>query len=108
VGPVAVAAGLGKFVITAAGGLGIALLLGFEMVDGIFISVALMFSSPVVVVKLLDIKGDVDSLYGRIVVGIFLVQGLNTCLTTMSFCSAAVKPSSPCWRRYCFPDMRYW
>lgn len=76
VGPVAVAAGLGQVVFTAAGGLGIALLLGFEIVDAIFIAVALTFSSTVVVVKLLDIKGDIDSLYGRIAVGIFLVQDL--------------------------------
>lgn len=61
---------------TAAGGLGIASLLGFEMVDAIFISVALTFSNTVVVVKLLDIKGDIDSLYGRIAIGIFLVQDL--------------------------------
>ena len=72
----AVAAGLGQVASTAAGGLGIASLLGFEMVDAIFISVALTFSNTVVVVKLLDIKGDIDSLYGRIAIGIFLVQDL--------------------------------
>jgi Kef-type K+ transport system membrane component KefB len=42
----------------------------------LFLATALTFSSTVVVVKLLDEKGELDSLYGRIAVGIFLVQDL--------------------------------
>ena len=76
VGKVAVLAGLGQVVFTAAGGLGLSLLLGFEMMEAVFLAVALTFSSTVVVVKLLDQKGDLDSLYGRIAVGIFLVQDM--------------------------------
>jgi Kef-type K+ transport system membrane component KefB len=76
VGKVAVLAGLGQVIFTAAGGIGIALLLGFTMVESVFIGTALTFSSTIVVVKLLDQKGDLDALYGRIAVGIFLVQDL--------------------------------
>lgn len=76
VGAVAVAAGIGQVVFTAAGGMVIALILGFNMMESIFLATALTFSSTVVVVKLLDQKGDLDSLYGRIAVGIFLVQDL--------------------------------
>ncbi len=76
VGRVAVAAGIGQVVFTAAGGLILCLLLGFEWIESVFISVALTFSSTVVVVKLLDLKGDLNKLYGRIAVGIFLVQDL--------------------------------
>lgn len=76
VGRVAVAAGIGQVVFTALGGFGLCLLLGFTVVEAVFLSVALTFSSTVVVVKLLDQMGDLDALYGRIAVGIFLVQDL--------------------------------
>ena len=76
VGRVAVVAGLGQVVFTAAGGFALCLLLGFTVMEGIFIATALTFSSTVVVVKLLDQKGELDTVYGRIAVGIFLVQDL--------------------------------
>jgi Kef-type K+ transport system membrane component KefB len=76
VGKVAVVAGIGQVLFTAAGGVAFCLLLGFDAIESIFIATALTFSSTVVVVKLLDQKGDLDSVYGRIAVGIFLVQDL--------------------------------
>lgn len=76
VGKVALAAGLGQVVFTAAGGFLLALLLGLSALEGIFVATALTFSSTVVVVKLLGEKRELDSLYGRIAVGIFLVQDL--------------------------------
>jgi Kef-type K+ transport system membrane component KefB len=76
VGKVAVLAGLGQVVFTAAGGLVIALALGFTFMESLFLGTALTFSSTVVVVKLLDQKKEIDALYGRIAVGIFLVQDL--------------------------------
>lgn len=76
VGKVAIAAGLGQVVFTALFGFVLCWLLGFELMESLFLGTALTFSSTVVVVKLLDQKGDLDSLYGRIAVGIFLVQDL--------------------------------
>lgn len=76
VGRVAVLAGLGQVVFTAAGGFGLSLLLGFTLIESVFIATALTFSSTVVVVKLLDEKKELHALYGRIAVGIFLVQDL--------------------------------
>lgn len=76
VGKVAVLAGVGQVVFTAAGGFAVSYLLGFSPMDALFLAVALTFSSTVVVVKLLDQKDDLDSLYGRIAVGIFLVQDI--------------------------------
>jgi Kef-type K+ transport system membrane component KefB len=75
-GKVAVIAGLGQVLFTAGGGFALALALGFEPLPAIFIGVALTFSSTVVVVKVLDQKRELDTLYGRISVGIFLVQDL--------------------------------
>jgi Kef-type K+ transport system membrane component KefB len=76
VGGVAVVAGVGQVVFTAAGGYAFAWLLGFDTMASIFLATALTFSSTVVVVKLLSQKHELDSLYGRIAVGIFLVQDL--------------------------------
>ncbi|MEM1158040.1 MAG: cation:proton antiporter [Verrucomicrobiota bacterium] len=76
VGRVAVVAGLGQVVFTALGGLLLCLALGFNFMASLFLAVGLTFSSTVVVVKLLDQKGDLSRLYGRIAVGIFLVQDL--------------------------------
>jgi Kef-type K+ transport system membrane component KefB len=76
VGKVAFVAGIGQVVFTGAGGFFLCLLLGFPVVPSIVIGVALTFSSTVVVVKLLDHKRELDSLYGRVAVGIFLVQDL--------------------------------
>ncbi len=76
VGSVALAAGLGQVVFTAAGGLALCTLLGFTFIESLFLATALTFSSTVVVVKLLQEKGELDTLYGRIAVGIFLVQDL--------------------------------
>jgi Kef-type K+ transport system membrane component KefB len=76
VGKVAVLAGLGQVVFTAVLGFGLALLLGFSAMEALFLATALTFSSTVVVVKLLDQKKQLHLLYGRIAVGIFLVQDL--------------------------------
>ncbi len=76
VGKVAVAAGIGQVVFTAAGGYLLCWVLGFPVMEAVFLATALTFSSTVVVVKLLDEKGELNSLYGRIAVGIFLVQDL--------------------------------
>lgn len=76
VGRVAVAAGLGQVVFTAVGGFFASMLLGYAPLEAFFVGTALTFSSTVVVVKLLDQKNELTSLYGRIAVGIFLVQDL--------------------------------
>lgn len=76
VGKVALVAGIGQVVFTAVIGFGLSWLFGFSMIECAFLATALTFSSTVVVVKLLDEKRDMDSLYGRIAVGIFLVQDL--------------------------------
>lgn len=76
VGPVAVAAGLGQVVFTAAIGWLLCRVMGFDVMESVFLAVGLTFSSTVVVVKLLTDKNELNTLYGRIAVGIFLVQDL--------------------------------
>ena len=74
VGRVALLAGAGQIVATGGLGFGLARLLGFGGVESALLALALTFSSTVVVVKLLEHRGDLGALYGRIAVGILLVQ----------------------------------
>lgn len=74
VGVPALLTGLGQIVFTFGIGYAIAAALGFSTVSAVYISIALTFSSTIIVVKLLSEKKDLKSLYGRIVVGFLLVQ----------------------------------
>jgi len=74
VGKVALFAGTGQVVFTAAGGFLLSLLLGFGMAEAAFIGLGMTFSSTVIAVKLLDEKKELDSHYGHIAVACSLVQ----------------------------------
>jgi len=76
VGRVAFLAGSAQVTLSAALGAGVALLLGFGPGTALFLGVALAFSSTVVVVKLLEARGDLQEGYGRLSLGILLVQDL--------------------------------
>lgn len=76
VGKVALLGGFLQVAVTAALGFGLSFGLGFGLMEAMFLAMALTFSSTVVVVKLLTEKGEIESLYGRIAVGVLLVQDL--------------------------------
>ncbi|HMR55005.1 MAG TPA: cation:proton antiporter [Candidatus Doudnabacteria bacterium] len=76
IGRAAVIAGLGQVIFTASIGYGIATLLGLNPIPALYVAVALTFSSTIIVVKLLSEKKDMQSLYGKLAVGIFLVQDI--------------------------------
>ena len=74
IGRAAVAVGLGQIVFTILVGFFIASGVGFSFQEALFIAVALTFSSTIIVIKLLEQKRDLDSLYGKIAVGYLIVQ----------------------------------
>ncbi|MDQ3555892.1 MAG: cation:proton antiporter [Gemmatimonadota bacterium] len=74
VGRVAVLAGAGQMLLTWVGGFAVSRLLGAGAVEAAFLATAVMFSSTVVVVKLLTQQGEIHALHGRISVGILLIQ----------------------------------
>lgn len=74
VGRVVVLAGLAQVAATLVVGLGLGWLLGLPLVEALVLALALTFSSTVVVVKILDQRRELDARYGRISVGILLVQ----------------------------------
>ncbi len=84
IGGVAVFGGLTE--VTLAGVIGgiIALGLGFSSSEMIYIGAALAFSSTVVVVKLLSDKKEIDTLHGRIALGILIVEDFVAALALMS------------------------
>ena len=74
VGKAAFIIGLAQIIITSGVGFLIAQLFHFNYLASAYLAVALTFSSTVIVVKLLSEKRDISSLYGKLSVGLLLVQ----------------------------------
>lgn len=83
IGPVALATGLGQLTFTILVGLAIILALGRELLEALYVAVALTFSSTIIIVKLLSDKREIDSLHGRIAVGFLIVQDLAVVVAMM-------------------------
>lgn len=76
-------AALGQIIISTFAGLTIAGLLGFAPTESIYLGLGLSFSSTVVVVKMLLEKGDLTSLYGKLSIGILLLEDLVAIIVLM-------------------------
>jgi len=74
VGKASLITGLGQIFVTALLGFLISRFLGYPSIYSIYIAVALTFSSTIIVMKTLSDKGDGETLYGRISVGLLLLQ----------------------------------
>ncbi|MDZ7620577.1 MAG: cation:proton antiporter, partial [Patescibacteria group bacterium] len=84
IGPVAVATGLGQIVFTSVIGFGIALALGMDVMNAAYTSVALTFSSTIIIVKLLSDKREIDSLHGQIAIGFLIIQDIAAILALVA------------------------
>jgi len=87
VGPVALGAGLGQIAFTFLVGYVICEALGMEVVPALYIAAALTLSSTIILVKLLSDRREIDSLHGRIVVGVLIVQDI-VAVAAMTFVSS--------------------
>lgn len=76
VGRVSLVLGVGQVIFTSVFGFFIARFFDFGILPSIYIAVALTFSSTVIILKILSEKRETQSLYGRISVGMLLVQDL--------------------------------
>ncbi|MDO8657766.1 MAG: cation:proton antiporter [Candidatus Levybacteria bacterium] len=74
IGKTALILGLGQIIITSIIGYLISFALGFPVIQALYITIALTFSSTIIVVKILSDKKDISSLYGKILAGILLIQ----------------------------------
>ncbi|MFH1385436.1 MAG: cation:proton antiporter [Patescibacteria group bacterium] len=75
-GKVSLIAGFGQVIITSFVGYFICLAMGFSILTSLYISMALAFSSTIIILKLISDKGDLEKLYAKISIGFLLVQDL--------------------------------
>lgn len=69
--------GLSQMALTFAGGfLASHYLIGYNIITSAYVGIALMFSSTIIVMKLLSDKRQLDSLYGKIAIGVLIIQDL--------------------------------
>lgn len=78
-----ITASLGQIVLSALAGFAIAGALGFNATESIFLGLGLSFSSTVVVIKMLLEKRDLTSLYGKLAIGILLLEDLVAIIVLM-------------------------
>lgn len=83
VGKVSLVTGLGQIIFTSLIGFLISRLLGFSTIVSMYISIALTFSSTIIIMKLLSDKKDLDKLYGKISIGFLLVQDIFVIILLM-------------------------
>lgn len=83
IGKVSTFAGFAEILITGGIGFLIAIGLGFSNIIAIYIAAGLSFSSTVVVVKILADKKEIDTLHGRIALGILIVEDFVAAIVLM-------------------------
>jgi len=89
-GKVSFFTGIGQVIFTASIGYLIALSLGLSHIAAIYVSVALTFSSTIIIIKLLSDKDEIDSLYGRISIGFLIIQDIVVILAIIVLSSFGI------------------
>src|SRR3989344_4217647 len=80
---VASLAGISSIIITGAIGVLISIWLGFETTSALYLGAALAFSSTVVVVKILSDKREIETLHGKIAIGILIIEDFVAAIALM-------------------------
>lgn len=89
VGKVSLIAGLGQVAFTTIIGYFIGIAFGFTPVVSFILAVAFTFSSTIIISKLLSDKRDTNKLYGKISIGILLVQDIVATVAIIIIASVA-------------------
>ncbi|HRX64230.1 MAG TPA: cation:proton antiporter [Candidatus Absconditabacterales bacterium] len=76
IGKTSIIAGSFQVIITAALGFGISLLIGMDPITAGYIGIGSAFSSTIVILKLLDDIGKTESTFGRLSIGILIIQDI--------------------------------
>ncbi|MBI2263209.1 cation:proton antiporter [Candidatus Berkelbacteria bacterium] len=84
--------GLGQVLLTGLAGYLILRVLNFAPTSSAYIALALTFSSTIIVVKLLSEKNELNSLSGRLTIGLLLVQDLIA-IVALLILSGSLSPS---------------
>ena len=86
--------GLGQIILTFGLSFLVAFkLLGFGLIASVYTGIALAFSSTIIIMKLLSDKQQLDSLYGKISIGILIIQDL-VAIGVLIFISSTANGSS--------------
>ena len=89
IGKIAALVGVSQVIFIFLLGFGLVNLLGFDWITSIYISLAISFSSTIVVTKLISDKNTLETLYGRIAVGSVIIQDLLAVFVLMGASSLA-------------------
>jgi monovalent cation:H+ antiporter-2, CPA2 family len=74
---VSILGGIAQIVLTAIVGFGLGRMVGLGITGSIFFGFIISLSSTMVVLKLLTDRGEIDTIHGRVMLGILLVQDLS-------------------------------
>ncbi|RJR12635.1 sodium:proton exchanger [Candidatus Parcubacteria bacterium] len=94
-GRVAFLTGVGQVLFTSIAGFAICVALGMTPLTAFYVSVALAFSSTIIIMKLIADKGDLEVLYAKIAIGFLLVQDLIAVLLLLGIPILSTDTSTP-------------
>lgn len=97
VGWVSLIAGMGQVLFTSIIGYILARVLGFNAITGLYLAIGLTLSSTIVVLKLLYDKNSLNTLYGKITVGILIFQDIVASIAIIISSSFAPGSASVEW-----------
>ncbi len=105
-GKVSLLLGLGQVLFTSGIGYVLVRLFGFGAVPAAYIAIALTFSSTIIIVKLLTEQRALESLYGRIAIGMLLVQDLIAMFALISLTGFTASAGAPSWSEFILIGLR--
>ena len=85
VGKVTLIAGATQILLTGAAGFAVGALFGLSKTESVVLGTALSFSSTIIILKLLSDKKEQSRLYGKITVGILLIQDVLATIALLVF-----------------------
>lgn len=90
IGTASLLVGIGQMILTFILGFLVGFfILGFPTIASVYVGLALAFSSTIIIMKLLSDKRQLDSLYGKISIGILIIQDL-VAIAALIFISSSV------------------
>lgn len=94
VGKSSLIAGLAQIFFTTVTGYGVATFLGLDRTAAFYVAFALTLSSTIVILKLLSDKNDLNKLYGKITLGMLLVQDVAATIALLFISTTSDAPGA--------------
>lgn len=93
-GPAALLTGTVQVFVTSICGTALGLMMGYDFIPSALVGISLSFSSTIIVVKLLSDQRAIDSLHGKISLGILIVQDLFVVLCMIGMAGMSADPEN--------------